>query len=229
MSGILDEYLSAVQTQTPLEYLQSRINSELTTQNSQLTYNDFLRMRTLPEEHLELLPNSMQFKLIKATGEYTEIPEELIHKVRFTASRQNTAGSIQDTEADNLFDITIPLYKLSNQQSAITYEPETVEDQEIINSYGGPDNTPSYLVRLRPVLKVNGERIIVAKDGLPMGADYTLTMELYSPSVNEGATPVETITNTMITGNLTVIGIASQKAVRVGVYRRRKRRGAAAL
>ena len=47
--------------------------------------------------------------------------------------------------------------------------PQTVEDQEIINSYGGLDNTPSYLVRLRPTLTISKERIIVAKDGLPMG------------------------------------------------------------
>jgi len=90
---------------------------------------------------------------------------------------------------------------------------EPVQDQEIIDSYGGLDNTPSYLVRLRPVLTINKERIIVAQDGLPMGTDYNLTIELLSPSVNGGATPAETITNTMITGNLSVIGITAGKAV----------------
>ena len=34
----------------------------------------------------------------------------------------------------------------------ITFEPQTIEDQEIMNSYGGLDNTPLYLIRLRPVL-----------------------------------------------------------------------------
>ena len=206
LSAMRDEYLSALQTQTPLEYLQSRINSELTTQNSQMTYKDFLRSRTLPEEHMKILPDSMQFDEKNITGEYTEIPDELIHKVKFTATNPQLATG------NDLFTITLPLYKLSNQQIAITYEPETVEDQEIINSYGGLDNTPAYLIRLRPVLTVNKERIIVAQEGLPMGADYNLAIELYSPSVNEGATPAERITNTLITGNLAVIGIAAQKA-----------------
>ena len=76
--------------------------------------------------------------------------------------------------------------KLSNQQVAISYEPETVEDQEIINSYGGLDNTPAYLVRLRPVLKINGERIIVGQDGLPMGSEYDLTIELDLSSERDG-------------------------------------------
>jgi len=43
-----------------------------------------------------------------------------------------------------------------------------VEDQQIMDSYGGLDNTPAYLVRLRPVLKVNGEMVVAGKDGLPM-------------------------------------------------------------
>jgi len=218
LSAVRDEYLGLASSgtgstpfelnQTPLEYLKSSINSELLTLNSQLTYSDFLRTRTLIPEVMNILPSSTQFSLIKATNEYTSLPDELVHKVKLSAvSNQPSANT------DKLFEITLPLYKLSNQQVAISYEPETVQDQEIIDSYGGLDNTPSYLVRLRPVLKINGERIVVATDGLPMGADYTLTMELYSPSVNEGATPAETITNTMITGNLTVIGITAGKAV----------------
>ncbi len=49
--------------------------------------------------------------------------------------------------------------KLPINRYALSYEPETVEDQETIDSYGGLDNTPAYLVRLRPVLKVDGDMI----------------------------------------------------------------------
>ncbi len=214
LSTIREKYLaldlnslpSTTQPATPLEYLQSSINAELQKQNSQLAYADFQRTRVLLPEVRNILPSNTQFTLIKATNEYTSNPDELVHKIRFIAANSQPATS-------SLLDITLPLYKLSNQQIAISYEPETVQDQEIVDSYGGLDNTPSYLVRLRPVLKINGERIVVATDGLPMGADYTMTMELYSPSVNEGVTPVETITNTMITGNLTVIGITAGKAM----------------
>ena len=218
LSGIRDEYLGLASSgtgstpfelnQTPLEYFKTKLSAISFQQDPELTADSYKLTRTLIPEVMNILPSGTQFTLIKATNEYISLPDELVHKVRLVVSRQNTVGSIQD----NLFDITLPLYQLSNQQVAITYEPETVEDQEIIDSYGGLDNTPSYLIRLRPVLKINGERIVVATDGLPMGADYTLTMELYSPSVNEGATPAETITNTMITGNLTIIGIVAGKA-----------------
>ena len=208
LSGIRNEYLgfttsptnstSLELNQTPLEYLQSRINSELTTQNSQLAYNDFLHSRTLLPENLKILPASLQFGQVKVTHEYTTIPDELIHKVKFTAA---------DTKGTELFSVILPTYKLSNRQLALGYEPETVQDQEIIDSYGGLDNTPAYLVRLRPVLKLNGERIVVAADGLPMGTDYDLSIELIAPNATEK------INNTLIAGNLTVIGITSQKAI----------------
>ena len=85
--------------------------------------------------------------------------------------------------------------------------PQNRRGSEIINSYGGLDNTPSYLVRLRPTLTINKERIIVAKDGLPMGEDYNLIIDLISPN------GTESITNTHIVGNLSVVGIAAGKVV----------------
>ncbi len=205
-SGIWDAYLSAIQTQTPLEYLRSCVNSELAAQNPQLSYTDFLQTRTLSTHIMKILPNSMQIVPVRITNEYTSIPDELIHKVKFSAvSGQPSANS------DILFEITLPLYKLSNQKIAITCEPETVQDQEIIDSYGGLDNTPTYLVRLRPMLTINKERIVVAKDGLPMGAEYDLTVELIGAS---GVQSSEKATNTHIAGNLSVIGITAGKTAR---------------
>ena len=211
LSGIRDEHLGFVTAptgstpfelnQTPLEYLRFRINAELTAQNSQLTYNDFLQTRTILPENMKILPASLQFEQVKITNEYTAIPEELKHKVKLSA-----VSSQQLSNSSTLLEITLDVLRLSNQQVSLSYEPETVEDQETIDSYGGLDNTPGYLVRLRPVLKINGERIVVATDGLPMGADYTLTIDLISPS------GTETINNTLIVGNLTVIGITAQKA-----------------
>ena len=187
---IRDEYLSSVQTQTPLEYLEAKLSA--------LGYqlSDFMRTKTLTPETMNILPASMQFEQKRITHEYTEIPDALKHRVKFTAT---------DTNNQELFDITIDTLNLSNKPIVLTYEPETVEDQQIIDSYGGLDNTPAYLVKLRPVLKINGERVVIAEDGLLMGADYNLTMELISPN------GTEKITNTHIAGNLSVIGIAAQK------------------
>lgn len=196
LSKIRDEYLSVIQTQTPLEYTKTKIENHLTQSHPDKTYNDLLQSKTLPPEVMNILPASMQFDQKKITHEYTEIPDELKHRIKFTASNTNNS---------ELFTITLDTLNISNQKIALSYEPETVEDQEIIDSYGGLDNTPCYLVRLRPVLKVNGERMVVGENGLPMGADYNLTMELISPN------GTERITNTHIAGNLSIMGIVAQK------------------
>ncbi|MDA8240573.1 MAG: hypothetical protein M0Z67_09425, partial [Nitrospiraceae bacterium] len=194
-SAIRDEYLGAVQTQTPLEYMETK----LTADGYQLS--DLMLTKTLVPEILKILPASLQFMQKTITHEYTEIPDELKHKVRFTAT---------DKDNNELFTTTLDTMELSNKQVALSYEPETVEDQQIIDSYGGLDNTPVYLVRLRPVLKVDGERMIVGRDGLPMGADYDLTIELISPN------GTERITNTQITGNMVAIGIVGGKVTPSG-------------
>ncbi|MEK6743598.1 MAG: hypothetical protein AABZ15_08310 [Nitrospirota bacterium] len=147
---------------------------------------------------MNILPAGLQFKEIGITNEYTTIPDDLKHKVRFTAK------TAQNSE---LLNSELDVMQLSNKQITISYEPETVQDQETINAWGGLDNTPAYLVRLRPVLIINGQRKAVGRDGLPMGSDYELTIELVSPKGTEKTT------NTLIIGNLTVIGITAQKAV----------------
>ncbi|MDP2156534.1 MAG: transglutaminase domain-containing protein, partial [Nitrospirota bacterium] len=193
LSAVRDEYLGAVQTQTPLEYFKEKI-----TAISGQQADSYKLIRTFIPESMKILPNTMQFDQKKVTHEYTEVPDELKHKVRFTA---------KDKHGSELFDLQLSTFQLSNKRVALTYEPETVEDQQIIDSYGGLDNTPAYLVRLRPVLKVNEERVVVGKDGLPMGTDYDLTIELISPN------GIERITNTHISGNLAAIRIVAQRAI----------------
>jgi len=192
LSALMDQYLGAMHTETPLEYLEGKLSA------SSYQLSALMRTRTIIPEVMNILPASMQFNQIKITHEYTEIPDELKHKVRFITA---------DTNSAELFSLILDTLKLSNQKITISYEPETVEDQQIIDSYGGLDNTPAYLVRLRPVLKVNGQRMVVGKDALPMGEEHTLQIELISPN------GTETGTNTQITGNVVAIGIVSQKAV----------------
>ncbi|MGD0886778.1 MAG: transglutaminase-like domain-containing protein [Thermodesulfovibrionales bacterium] len=196
LSTTRDEYLTAIQTQTPLEYIETEIGNYLSQSHPDETYNDLLLTKTLTPEVMNILPASMQFDQKTITHEYTEIPDELKHQMTFTATDMNNNA---------LFAITLDVLDLSNQTITLSYEPETVEDQQIIDSYGGMDNTPAYLVNLRPILELNGEMVVAGSNGLPMGADHNLTIEITSPNGSQ------TIESTQITGNLTVIGIAAQK------------------
>ncbi|MGA1875149.1 MAG: transglutaminase-like domain-containing protein [bacterium] len=200
LSGIRDAYLRDIRSQTPLEFLKGSLQEYLEVNHSEKTYDDLLRTRVFLPEIMQILPASLQYHQMAVTHEYTQIPDELMHRVRFMAVE---AGN------RNLFDITLNTLSLSNQEIGLCVEPETAEDQRIINSYAGLESTPAYLVRLRPVLVVNGREVAVSSDGLPMGTAYTLTIELIPP---DGAQRISH-TNTHITGNYAVIGITSQKPV----------------
>ncbi|MBU0673438.1 MAG: hypothetical protein KJ950_02190 [Proteobacteria bacterium] len=190
-AGLRDAYLATDHDGSVLDYLHETITATGT------AYDDLLRQQTFSPEILEILPNTMQFEQIVVTGEYTQLPEELIHQVRFTANHNETT----------ILDGTLPLSTLSNRSLAITYEPATVDDQEIINSYGGLANTPSYLVHLRPVLTVNGDRTLIGTEGLPVGENFTITVELIAPN------RTQKVTNNLIIGNLTVMGLSTQQAI----------------
>ena len=152
-------FLSQVRTDTPLSFLASTVNLYLSQNQPGKTYGDTLLTQSQVSENLGEVPASPQFKMIYVNAEYEKLSDDLIHQTRFSAKNQENV----------LFDVTFPAYQLSSRQIELTYEPETVEDQEIINSYGGLDNTPCYLVRLRPVIKVDGERVAVGADGLSHG------------------------------------------------------------
>jgi hypothetical protein len=197
-AALRNDYLSQPRTETPLEYLQNAFGSHLAGNFAAATYQDHLRTRTLIAEPLGLLPGSLQFNQLAITGEYTELPADLRHRVTFTAAT---------LDGGEIFAITLDAANLSNRRVSLSYEPETVQDQRVINSYGGLGNTPSYLVRLRPVLKVDGERLVVGRAGLPMGADYTLTIRITSPNGQQEAPSHHII------GNLAVLGIVSQQVI----------------
>jgi hypothetical protein len=198
LAALRDDYLLQPRTETPLEYLRSVFDQYLGGNFAAATYQDHLRTRTLVVEPLGILPASLQFRPSAITGEYTELPADLRHQVTFAAA---------STDGNELFTTTFDAAVLSNRSVSLSYEPETVEDQQIIHAYGGLDNTPSYLVHLRPVLRVDGERKVVGRDGLPMGADYILTIGLTSPNGRH-----EVVSHHVI-GNLSSLGIVSQKVV----------------
>ncbi|MFH0725314.1 MAG: transglutaminase domain-containing protein, partial [Pseudomonadota bacterium] len=198
LTGIRERYLEAARPETPLAFFKSNIQQYLDVKRPPSTYESLVPVRTRISETLMLLPASLQFEQVVITGEYPKLPDALFHKVRFQA--------ISSSEM-TFFDKTIEVFHLSGQKIVITYEPETIADQQIVNSFGGLGNTPCYLIRLRPVLVVADERLAVGQDGLPMGEDYTLGVDLSWPG---GSTA---ITNTHIAGNQSVMGIVAQEAI----------------
>jgi len=191
LPGLRDRYLTADRSESPLEYLRAGVTG------AGVDYENLLHHLAIADQLIQIVPASLPFHLVAVSGEYTTLPESLTHRARFTASHGDTV----------MFDDTLPLADLSNRSLAITFEPSTVEDQEIINSYGGLGSTPAYLIHLRPVLTVDGERTLIGMSGLAVGSDFKLAVELIAPN------HCERIENQLIIGNLAVLGLVAQQVV----------------
>jgi transglutaminase-like putative cysteine protease len=194
LGQLRDDYLATPRPETPLEYLRGRLEASL---SPGVAYSDLLRRRTPVPQALGILPGSLPFATIAVTGEYAQLPADLKHTVTFRAAAD---------DGRELFSLTLDVARLASRQMLLSFEPETVEDQRTINAYGGLDNTPAYLVHLRPALLLDGERLAVARDGLPMGAEYTLTVTLAFPG---GA---EQSVGRHVAGNLFAVAVVSQRA-----------------
>ncbi|MCP4549445.1 MAG: hypothetical protein GY835_23565, partial [bacterium] len=176
LHGIRGEYLQTVRAETPLSFLKNHIEIFLSTHKPDIDYKDLLKVRTLPPERFSVLPASLQFNEIAVNQESTSIPEELVHMTRFIASGQ---GEVY-------FDESVETYALSNEELKITFEPASIEDQIISNTYGGIDSTPPHLFRVRPVLVLGkSRRIAVGESGMQMGRPFDLEIRLTTPNGEE--------------------------------------------
>ncbi|MBW2704311.1 MAG: hypothetical protein JRF33_26120, partial [Deltaproteobacteria bacterium] len=200
LTSISENYLQADRPETPLEFLKAEIEVLLDATQADHTYEDLLQTREQKPQHQDILPSGLPFLTALVTSESTSLPERLLHQVKFTAYDAVNPSQV-------FFDLTLPAHKLSNRSIALRYEPETVEDQEIINSFGGLGATPAYLVRLRPVLTVDGQRLAIGTAGLPMGADARLAIELAGPA------GTKRFVNELVVGNLTVMALVAGKPI----------------
>ncbi|MCP4686982.1 MAG: hypothetical protein GY859_02970, partial [Desulfobacterales bacterium] len=199
LDSVRDDYLQTWRNPTPLSHLRGGIENFLAENKPEIGYTDLLRTRTLPPENFTMAPASLQFYDVAIREESIHIPADLVHKTRFIAA--GPGGRI-------LFDETIPTFKLSNQPLACVYEPATIEDQMLINAYGGISAAPPYLIRIRPVLLLGeNQRVAVGQSGLQMGREFQLEIHLISPN------GTEILANTMQTGALAVIALSSQQVV----------------
>jgi hypothetical protein len=132
---------------------------------SNATLNDLLGYRTIIKEKLGILPNSLPYKSHKL-AEYSEIPDNLRHKIKFEIYGNTT---------------TLSMPELAGRRLTLSYLPATEDDAAIIESYGGITNVPAYLVEMKPVLMVEGEPKAIGKADT-LGETQQFVMEFQMPN-----------------------------------------------
>ncbi|HKL26776.1 MAG TPA: transglutaminase domain-containing protein, partial [Desulfuromonadales bacterium] len=193
---LVASYLADERSETPLEMLQARLETWLADKFPGYGYPDLLNRRQPVTRRLHILPATLPYREVAVTGEYANLPAELVQSV-----------TIRLAWPEPVLELTLPLHQAANRSLVVGFEPESVADHEIINLYGGLDNTPAHLVRLRPVLEIDGQRHAVAPAGLAVGEGFELAVTL------QGPTRSRTVTNQVRTGYPLVLGLVAQQVV----------------
>ncbi|HET6371521.1 MAG TPA: hypothetical protein VFG95_10005, partial [Nitrospiria bacterium] len=192
---LVSDYLSGAQTLSPLEFYKKKLTDYLAQYRPDLTYDQAVGKRSLQPAPMGLLPNTLPYPTLSVNQEGAALPEDLRHKVRFIAQGEGGPS----------LDVSIPTSDLLGRRLTLSYVPATVEDQVAVDAFVSLDNTPAYLIKLRPVIKVGG--VIRGAGELPiqMGMMHDFTIEIQTPR------GTISITNSILAGGYYAIGLGSQK------------------
>ena len=131
-------------------------------------------------EKLGILPNSLPYRVVEKKAEFSELPDELRHKIKFEVYQVSSSllGSLPASSPD--FSVTISIPELAAKRITLSYIPATQDDAAIIEEYGGITNVPAYLVEMKPVLRVEGEAVAVGNPVI-LGENQQFVMEFITP------------------------------------------------
>jgi RHS repeat-associated protein len=133
-----------------------------------------------------ILPSDLPAPILTRLAQFSELPDERRHSITITA--ETSQGVLQLSHA-------VPTPALWGKSVTVTYDPADAASATTIASYGGIEQTPAYLVRLRPVLAIDGQPVASgAGAGETPGLKHALAVVAHSPAT--GDTRVEHILST---------------------------------
>jgi transglutaminase-like putative cysteine protease len=202
---LITDYLAQPQTADLLTYLEASLTAALPEDEGKSTEEQPRGARHLVPLRLGLLPATPAAEVVAVTQEAPVLEDTHRQRLRLVAR----AGVLDS--APIILDYTVAVAEVASQRLTLSYLPATVDDQRVANLYGGLDNVPAYLVKLRPQLKRNGRLLAVATDALDTGVPYRFEMHLIGPAGSEH------VMQTLLSGAYHAIGITAQEDAFVSV------------
>lgn len=184
-----DEYLSLERSISPIEYYEQKLTDYIYSHYPGKTLEELSLTKQIKKRDYSILPSSTPFKVLEVYGEYTEVPDSLRQKIVVRSD-----GLIQ----------TLNISQVSSKRITVSYKPATAEDETVVEEYGGLDYTPSYLIKLKPVLKIEGE-IFAEGTETNVGEPQSLYLDFLSPG-HKG----DTVEKVMTAGDYYAIVISPQ-------------------
>ncbi|MCY4045688.1 MAG: transglutaminase-like domain-containing protein [Cellvibrionales bacterium] len=202
--------------QTTLEAYQQQVQDYINSQNPEMTLGELLGTQKVIQKKFRQLAAGLPYRLEARTHNFSELPDTVRHKFRYTLGTQNYGR-----EGSRLITIEKNLSELAGKKLALAFKPTTDEDAALLESYVPepdpgtgeidhaliPQSIPGYLIGLTAEFLQDGETLFEASAG-NMGTELIESMQMYAPNFGWSAPAI----NHPIAGEYRAIGLDLQGA-----------------
>lgn len=156
-----DDYFSAVRNMTPREYYLERVNQYIAQNYPGNSLDTLKRVSEIKTMRFDFLPNALPYIVTQVQGRFSALPQELRHRLRFNIPA--------------VLDYSVGLSEAAGRRITLTFAGATPQDQAVIETFGTIFDTPPYLIKVKPVLRIDG---VPAAEGSVMNAGISASFNV---------------------------------------------------
>jgi hypothetical protein len=159
---------------------------------------DVIGTKTIAPQNYSILLGTLPYTTIATGGEFSALPNQVRHTINFNLD----ADAMSKAMGSPALSYSQSLPSLAGKKVALVYEPASPADQAVITAAAtsGQVTLPAYLIRLMPVLKIEG--VAVASGPVfTMGESHTLNVGVATPWYSQDRDYKIT------SGDLSIVGI----------------------
>ena len=154
--------------------IQNDIENYLTNNNIDIKeMSNAIGLRNIVKDETGYLPSNLPYTVIdRLYDDY--LSENFIDKVTFSLQSSLYGKVFLGTPDASISFYTADLY---GHKISLTYKPASEDDEKIIEKYGSLFSTPSYLVRVKPVISIDENEVLEGNEQIP-GTYTNLIMDI---------------------------------------------------
>ncbi|MCY4044573.1 MAG: transglutaminase-like domain-containing protein [Cellvibrionales bacterium] len=202
--------------ETTLTAYQQQVEDYINNQNPEMTLGELLGTQKVIQQEFRQLAASLPYQLIARTHNFSELPNIVRHKFRYTLGTE-----YYGREDRRLITVEKSLPEVAGKKLALAFKPATDEDAELLASYLPepdpetgeidpshiPQSLPGYMIGLTAEFLEEGETLFEAPAG-NMGSELIESMQLYAPGFGWSTPAI----NHPVAGEYRAVGLYLQGA-----------------
>ncbi len=158
--------------QTQLESAKNALKNNIETNLPDGTIGDIIGSKEIIAKELSALPVTLPYKPIVTANKISVVPDQLRHKIQV---------SIADPFGfETLLTTMFSTAQIAGKRLTLSYMPASSADAQTIDTAGGYYKVKPYLVKLRPMLYLEGA-VTASGGSIGMGEDHEVAIIFISP------------------------------------------------